>query len=133
MSIRKVVIKTDGGAKPNPGLAAIGAIIKDGQGRVLASISQDIGYSTNNQAEYKAVIAALEKAIELGASQVDLRSDSELVVGQLNGQYRVKNAALKPLYLKVIQLASNLKSFAITCIPREENKEADRLANLALE
>ncbi len=132
MKIKRVIIFTDGAAKNNPGPAAIGAIILDTQGNPIKSISQPIGTTTNNQAEYRAIITALEYAIRLGANQVDMRSDSELVVRQLNGQYRVKNSALKPLYLKVMQLASNLKSFAITCIPGEENKEADRLANLAL-
>ncbi len=133
MKIEKVIIFTDGAAKGNPGPAAIGAIIKDEQGRVITSISQGIGRTTNNQAEYRAVIAALENAVSLGASQVDMRSDSELVIRQINGRYRVKNAALKPLYQKVKQLQSQLKVFTITHIPRQQNTEADNLANMALE
>ncbi len=131
MKIKRVVIKTDGTAAPNPGPAKIGAIIKDEQGRLIASICQSIGYSTNNQAEYKAVIAALEKAIQLGVSQVNLYSDSELLVRQLNGQYRVKNASLKPLYQRVQQLQRQFKSFTTTHIPSEENKEAHNLASNA--
>ena len=96
MKIRKVLIFTDGASQGNPGPAAIGAIIKDEQGRLITSMSQPIGRTTNNQAEYRAVIAALENAIRLGAKQVDMRSDSELVVRQINGRYRVKNATLKP-------------------------------------
>ena len=132
MKIKRVIIFTDGASQGNPGLAAIGAIIKDEQGRVITSISQGIGRTTNNQAEYRAIIAALENAVSLGASQVDMRSDSELVVRQINGRYRVKNASLKPLYQKVKQLQSQLKGFTITHIPRQQNTEADRLASNAL-
>ena len=99
---------------------------------MLASISRRIGRATNNQAEYRALIAALEKAIELGARQVDIRLDSELVVKQMQGRYRVKNVALRPLYLKVGELLSQLESFTISSVPREQNAEADRLANAAL-
>ncbi len=127
-----MVIFTDGASRGNPGPAAIGAVIKDEQGRLITSLSQAIGRTTNNQAEYQAIIAALERALNLEAGHVDLRSDSELVVNQIKGQYRVKKASLRPLYLKVAQLASQFESFTITCIPREENEEADRLANLAL-
>ena len=132
MKIKQVVIFTDGASRNNPGPAAIGVIIKDTLGNTLASISQPIGQTTNNQAEYRAIIAALENAIHLGATQVDMRSDSELAVRQINGRYRVKKAELKPLYLKVMQLAGQLEGFTITSIPREQNEEADRLANLAL-
>ena len=99
----------------------------------MASISRRIGQTTNNQAEYRALIAALEKAIELGARQVDIRLDSELVVKQVKGRYRVKNAALRPLYLKVGELLSQLEGFTIKNVPREQNAEADRLANKALD
>ncbi len=132
MKIKKVVIFTDGTAEPNPGPAAIGAIIKDEQGKLITAISQPIGQATNNQAEYRAIIAALENAIRLGASQVDIRSDSELVVRQINGRYRVKNVALKPLYQRVKQLQSQFKGFTITHIPRQQNIEADILAGNAL-
>ena len=130
--MKKVVIYTDGTAEPNPGPAAIGAIIKDEQGKLITSISQGIGRATNNQAEYSAVIAALEKAIALGAKQVDLHSDSELVVRQINGRYRVKNAALKPMYQRVKRLLSQLEGYTVINVPRRENAEADNLANMAL-
>jgi len=133
MKIQKLLIKTDGRSQGNPGPAAIGAIIKDEQGKLIASISQAIGRATNNQAEYRAIIAALKKAIELGAEQVDIRSDSELIVEQINRRYRVKNAALKPLYQQVKQLQSQLKGFTITHIPRQQNREADSLAGKALD
>ncbi len=132
MKIKRVVIFTDGASQGNPGPASIGAVIKDEQGRVITSISQSIGHTTNNQAEYRAIIAALEKAIELGAKQVEMRSDSELVVRQINGQYRVKKASLKPLYQKVKQQLSQLEGFTLTHIPGQENTEAHNQANMAL-
>ena len=132
MTAKRLIIYTDGAALGNPGQAAIGAVIKDGQGQVISRISRRIGHATNNQAEYTAIIAALEKAISLGAEEVKLNSDSELVVKQINGSYRVKKPSLKPLYLKVKQLQSQLQGFSITHIPRQQNREADRLANQAL-
>jgi ribonuclease HI len=132
MTAKRVIICTDGASLGNPGLAAIGAIIKDEQGRLIARISQRIGQTTNNQAEYRAIIAALQKAISLGARQVELNSDSELVVKQINASYRVKKPALKPLYQKVKQLQDSLESFSITHIPGQQNTEAHKLAHLAL-
>ena len=132
MKVNRVIIHADGASLGNPGPAAIGATIKDERGRILASISQGIGRATNNQAEYRAVIAALERATKLGASWADIYLDSELIVKQLNGQYRVRNLALKPLYHKLKQLQSRLEGFTITHIPRNENSEAHNLAALAL-
>ena len=130
--MNKLVIHTDGVSRGNPGLAAIGATLKDERGQLIASISRRIGWATNNQAEYKAIIAALETAIGLGVRQVELNSDSELVVRQINGQYRVKKEALKLLYQRVKELQGRLEGFTIKRIPRQQNKEADRLANRAL-
>ena len=133
MTISKAVIHVDGAARGNPGPAAIGATIKDEQGSIITRISQRIGTTTNNQAEYRAVIAALEKAVNSGIKQVELRSDSELVVKQIKGIYRVKKAHLKPLYQQAKQLVNSLEGFNIAYIPREQNKEADNLANQALD
>lgn len=133
MSVDKVIINTDGAARGNPGPAAIGATIKDESGKLLARISKHIGSTTNNQAEYRAVITAMEKAVSLGAKHVIVKADSELVVKQLNGQYKVKNAALRPLYQKVVQLTGRLESFKISYVPRARNTEADALANKALD
>ena len=129
---KKAVIHSDGASRNNPGPAAIGATIKDEQGKLLATISQSIGRSTNNQAEYRAVIAALEEAIKLGVQQVEIKMDSELVVRQVAGRYRVKNEALKPLFGRVKKLLDSLEGFSIRHIPRWQNQEADRLANSAL-
>ena len=132
MRLKKAVIFADGASRGNPGPAAIGVTIKDERGRHITSISQCIGRATNNQAEYRAIIAALEEAIRLGAKQVDIKMDSELVVKQINGEYRVKKATLKPLYQQVKQLLGLLEGFTITHIPRRQNIEADKLANKAL-
>ena len=133
MNVKKVIIHADGAARGNPGPAATGATVKDEKGNLIASISQRIGVTTNNQAEYQAIIAALEKAISLGASQVELYSDSELVVRQINGRYKVKNVALRPLYQQVVRLIGSLEGFTTAYIPREQNTEADNLANQALD
>ena len=133
MSVNKVTVFTDGASRGNPGPAAIGVIIKDERGNLISTISRCLGATTNNQAEYQAVIAALEKAVSLGARQVALYSDSELLVKQINGRYKVKHTTLRPLYQEVVRLAGQLESFKITCIPRERNKAADALANQALD
>ncbi|MFC1866460.1 ribonuclease HI family protein [Chloroflexota bacterium] len=131
--MKKLVIYTDGASQGNPGRAAIGVTLRDEKGALAATISRGIGKTTNNHAEYQAVIAALEKAVSLGADSVELNSDSELIVKQIKGQYRVKKESLKPLYEKVIQLKSRFAGFKIKHIPRELNKKADKLANAALD
>ncbi len=133
MPHQKLIINADGASRGNPGRAAIGATLKDEKGRLVASISRYIGRTTNNQAEYGALIAALERAVELGARTVDIRLDSELVVRQVKGQYRVKNAALRPLYLRVGELLGRFEGFTIRHVPREQNAQADRLADAALD
>jgi ribonuclease HI len=132
MKVKRVVIFTDGASLGNPGLAAIGATVKDEQGRLVASISRRIGQATNNQAEYRAIIAALEEATRLGTEEVDIKSDSQLIVNQIRGEWRVKKPVLKPLHQRVKQLVGSLEGFTITHIPREQNAEADNLAHLAL-
>jgi ribonuclease HI len=133
LSTDKITIYTDGAARGNPGPAAIGVALKDAAGNNVATISRTLGVKTNNQAEYMAVIAGVEKAISLGAKQVILKSDSELIVRQLMGQYKVKNADLKELYQKVVALTGRLEKFSALNIPREQNKQADALCNMALD
>ncbi len=132
MSVERALIAADGAARGNPGPAAIGATIKDERGKLIARISRRIGTATNNQAEYLALIAALERAISLGVKKVDIYLDSELVVRQLNGKYRVKNTRLKSLFQEVKRLAGQLEAVTVTYVPRQQNTEADRLANMAL-
>jgi ribonuclease HI len=129
---KKALIFTDGGAEPNPGPGGIGVVIQDQNGKSISTISRSVGRVTNNQAEYMAVIAGLEKAISLGYDEVEMHADSELVVRQINGRYKVKNANLKQLYQKVVELTGKLDSFTITHVPRNLNKEADRLAGEAI-
>jgi len=123
----------DGAARGNPGPAAIGAVLRDETGGIIGRISRAIGVTTNNQAEYQGIIIALEKAISSGARRALVKSDSELVVNQINGRFKIKNTALRPLYQKVVQLTGALESFDITYVPREQNAEADALANKALD
>jgi ribonuclease HI len=128
----RVLIFADGASRGNPGRAAIGAVLKDGEGNVICRISREIGIATNNQAEYRALIAALAEALRLGARQVDIRMDSELVVRQACGQYRVKNAGLRPLHEAAMKLLGCFQHFSITHMPGEDNHEAHHLAGLAL-
>ncbi len=129
---KRLIIYTDGSCRPNPGPAAIGVVIKNEQGEVKARISQDIGQATNNKAEYRAVIAGLEKAAQLGAEQVQIYLDSELVLKQLTGEYRVKKRELLPLYQKTKELLSKFTLYALEHISGENNTEAHSLAIHAL-
>lgn len=131
MSEKTLEIFTDGGASGNPGPAGIGVVI-NANGQTVLEISQSIGDATNNVAEYKAVIAALEEAIRRGAEKVFLNTDSELVCFQLTGAYKVKNESLLVLVEQVRQLSRKIKSVEIKVIPREKNSQADRLAKQAI-
>ena len=133
MDQRSVRIWVDGACRGNPGPASIGGVIQDAQGRVLKQISECLGPSTNNVAEYTALIRALEEAKALGASDVEVRSDSLLLVKQMAGEYRVKHPNLKPLFARAGVLAASFARFRFLHVFREENREADRLANLALD
>lgn len=127
--VKSLVVHTDGSARPNPGPASIGVVVKDSSGKIIKKISQRIGEATNNQAEYTALITGLKEAKKLGASHVNFKLDSELLVKQIKGQYRVKNAGLKPLFRQVQQLITKFDSFHIEHVPRDMNKEADACAS----
>jgi len=131
--MKTFIIHSDGGARGNPGPAAIGAVIAAADGSEIQYISKTIGETTNNQAEYQAIIAGLEKALEMGAEEAQCFLDSELVVKQLNREYKVKNKELAPLFVKVFNLSHQFKKVSFTHIFREANKEADRLVNEALD
>lgn len=128
-----VVIYTDGGARNNPGPAGAGAVIyKDNE--LIAEVKEYLGEQTNNWAEYEAVVLALQKAKELGLTgDITFRLDSKLVVEQLLGNWKIKEPTLKPQVAKVKALLSDFGAVAFTHIPREENKEADRLVNEAID
>lgn len=131
--MKKLIIHTDGGARGNPGPAGIGVYIIDTDGRVVLEHSRYIGETTNNQAEYLAVIDALEHAKQLGGDELDFFLDSELVVRQLNRQYKVKDAGLAPLFMRVWNLSIGFRRITFTHFRREHNKQADRLVNEAID
>jgi ribonuclease HI len=126
-------LSTDGGARGNPGPAAYGYVLEDEDGTVLAAHGERIGIATNNVAEYSALIAGLEKAIELGLDEVEVVSDSELMVKQMRGEYRVKNEALQELWSRARRLAGQVGSVGYTAVRREHSKLADKLVNEALD
>ena len=128
----RLKIYVDGASWGNPGPAAIGAVIRDEQQRELAKISQYIGETTNNQAEYQAVIAALKAAARFKASEVTLYLDSELVARQLAGSYKVRNLFLFPLYKEAVELCQKFANLAIVHVGHEGNMEAHALAKAAL-
>jgi ribonuclease H / adenosylcobalamin/alpha-ribazole phosphatase len=127
--VTRVVVHTDGAARGNPGPAGIGVQITSADGAVLAEIAEGLGETTNNVAEYTAAIRGLERAAELGATEVMLRTDSQLLVNQLTGVYRVKTPHLQPLHRKVRSLAAGFERITYEHVPRARNTEADRLAN----
>ena len=128
-----VVANVDGGARGNPGPAAYGIVLRDAGGATLLAAGKCIGRATNNVAEYYGLIAALDAARERGVCRLRVESDSELLVLQMQGRYRVKSPDLKPLHERALKLARAFESFEIAHIPREKNREADRLVNAALD
>ena len=129
----KARLSTDGGARGNPGPAAYGYVLEADDGTVLAAHGETIGVATNNVAEYRALIAGLEKAVEVGVDQLEVVSDSELLVKQMKGEYRVKNANLRPLAVQASRLARDVGRVRWTSVRREHNELADRLVNEALD
>jgi ribonuclease HI len=124
---------TDGGARGNPGPAAFGYVLEAADGTVLDARGAKIGIATNNVAEYSALIAGLEAALERGITELEVVSDSELVVKQMRGEYKVKNEALRALSLQATRLARQLDKVAYTAVKREHNELADQLVNEALD
>ena len=128
-----VVANIDGGARGNPGPAAYGIVLHDAGGTTLFTAGKCIGRATNNVAEYYGLIAALDAARERGISRLRVESDSELLVRQVQGHYRVKSLDLKPLHERALKLSRGFEFFEIAHVPREKNREADRLVNAALD
>jgi ribonuclease HI len=129
----KAKLSTDGGARGNPGPAAYGYVLETEGGTVLDARGETIGVATNNVAEYRALVAGLEAALARGVTELEVVSDSELVVKQMRGEYKVKNEALRQLSLKAGRLACELGSVTYTAVRREHNELADRLVNEALD
>jgi ribonuclease HI len=128
-----VVLHVDGGARGNPGPAAIGVVVSSPEGDVLEELGETIGVATNNVAEYRALLRGLERARALGASEVAIVNDSELVARQLTGAYKVKHPAMKPLYAEAIAALSGFARWSVRSVPRAQNARADELVNEALD
>ena len=129
----KVVVNVDGGARGNPGPAAIAAVVQDSAGAVLDERGERIGRATNNVAEYKALLLGIEMASALGAKELDLVGDSELIVKQVKGEYKVKDATMRELHAEAEKALREFDSWSIRHVRREHNAEADRLVNEALD
>jgi dinuclear metal center YbgI/SA1388 family protein len=130
---RMMRLRVDGGSRGNPGPGAIGVVLEDAEGRVLDTVSQAIGICTNNVAEYQALLTGLELAEAEGAEELEILSDSELLVKQVRGDYRVRNEGLKPLYEEALRMLKDFRLVSIRHVRREDNVEADRLVNKALD
>jgi ribonuclease HI len=129
----KLTVNVDGGARGNPGPAAIGVVIRDPEGLIIDEHGERIGEATNNVAEYRALIRGIQRAAELGATELELVGDSELVVRQVEGRYKVKKPGLKPLHAEAKQALSAFDTWSIRHVRREMNAEADRLVNEVLD
>lgn len=131
--MERITVYTDGASRGNPGHAGIGVVIVDNKGNLLKEISDYIGETTNNIAEYTALITGLKEVREMEYDEVEVVSDSELMVKQINGEYQVKNVGLKKLYDQAKEIISGFKSFSIRHVRRGENKRADELANQGID
>jgi ribonuclease HI len=131
--VSRIIANVDGGARGNPGPAAIGVVLRDDGDEVLEKVGERIGKATNNVAEYRALLRGIELAAEHGASELELIGDSELVVRQVEGRYKVKNAGMKELHDQVKQALQDFDSWRIRHVRRAENADADRLVNEALD
>ena len=129
----KLVVHVDGGARGNPGPAAIGVVVADAEGNVLDELAETIGVATNNVAEYRALLRGVEWARGLGADELQIVNDSELVARQLTGAYKVKHPAMKLLYEEAIASLRAFERWGIQSVPREQNARADELVNRALD
>jgi len=128
-----LVVHVDGGARGNPGPAAIGVVVSDRAGAVLDELAERIGVATNNVAEYRAVLKGIERAQALGAGELELIGDSELVARQLTGAYKVKHPSMKPLHAEALAALSGFDRWRIRTVPRAQNARADALVNQALD
>jgi ribonuclease HI len=129
----KLTVNVDGGARGNPGPAAVGVVVRDADGGLLAERAERIGRATNNVAEYRALLLGIETARELGASELELIGDSELIVRQVEGRYKVKDATLRELHAEAKRALAELGGWSIRHVKRAENADADRLVNAALD
>jgi ribonuclease HI len=129
----RVAVYSDGASRGNPGPAGAGAVVLDAQGRVIARLGKFLGRHTNNVAEYEGLLLGLRHALQLGAREVDVRADSELLIKQLAGAYRVKNEGLKPLFEEAQRLLKRFDKISLRHVPREANTLADEMSNRAID
>ncbi len=129
----RLTVNVDGGARGNPGPAAIGVVVRNSDGEVLEGVGERIGRTTNNVAEYRALLLGIERALALGASELELVGDSELIVRQVKGEYKVKDAAMRELHAQVKRALGPFDRWSIRHVRREENADADSLVNEALD
>jgi ribonuclease HI len=129
----KLVVHVDGGARGNPGPAAIGVVVSDPEGEVVDELGERIGFATNNVAEYQAVLRGLERVRALGGTEVLVINDSELIARQLTGRYKVKHPSMLPLYEQAIASLRGFDHWQIRTVPRAQNERADALVNAALD
>jgi ribonuclease HI len=129
----KVVLHVDGGARGNPGPAAIGVVVSSSEGEVLDEVAETIGVAPNNVAEYRALLRGVERARALGATELEIVNDSELVAKQLTGAYKVKHPAMKPLHAEAVAALRRFDAWRVRSVPRAQNARADELVNLALD
>ena len=129
----RVVVHVDGGARGNPGPAAAAAVITTPDGEVLDEASEHIGHATNNVAEYRGLLLGLERARALGATEVEVVNDSELIAHQVNGRYKVKHADMKPLHARATEALRGFRRWSVRSVPRAQNADADALVNQALD
>lgn len=129
----RLIVNVDGGARGNPGPAAIGVVVADADGNVLDELAEPIGVATNNVAEYRALLRGIEWARGLGADELEIVNDSELVARQLTGAYKVKHPSMKPLYEEAVAALRPFDSWRIRSVPRAQNARADELVNRALD
>ena len=129
----KVVVHVDGGARGNPGPAAAGAVVSTPDGEVIADAAEPIGVATNNVAEYRGLLLGLRLARDVGAGEVEVVNDSELIAKQVNGSYKVKHPDMKPLHAEALRALRGFERWSIRSVPRAQNADADALVNQALD
>jgi len=133
VSVKAVRVYSDGAARGNPGPAGAGAVVTDLNGKVLARLGRYLGKQTNNVAEYQGLLLGLQRAQQMGAREIEVRADSQLLIRQLKGEYRVRHPGLKPLHAEATRLLQGFERVELTHVPREENALADEMSNRAID
>jgi ribonuclease HI len=133
VALRTLIAHVDGGARGNPGPAAIGVVLRTPDGKVVEELGERIGVATNNVAEYRALVKGAERAVAHGAQELEIVNDSELIARQINGIYKVKHPAMRPLHQEAMEILGAFRSWRVRTVPRAANAQADALVNRALD